>query len=176
MNLASDSFEIEYDGNRSSVSDCLGAIRALGFNPRVVARGSHTQRRADHPGGPIPEPIASALTRANQRGQLLFVEFYADWCAPCRLLDESVFPDPAIRKALNRFQKLRVDTDRHPKAGEAMGITTLPTLVILDEEGKEVGRMAGLIDRSGLLGWLDEVQGAGIHRETPIRTTTSTVH
>lgn len=155
MDLASDSFEIEYDGSGTDASDYLKAIRALGFNPRIVDHGEERTRRVRRMLDPIPEPIASALAHAKRRHRPLFVEFRAEWCGPCKVLDETVFPDPAVKKALRSFQQVRVDTDDHPDAGNAFGVTTIPTLLLLDEDGHELGRMAGSIDRAGLLRWLD---------------------
>ena len=102
----------------------------------------------------IPEPIAGALARAKSGGQLVLVDFYADWCVPCRILEADVIPDPRVQHALAGFVLIKVDTDRFPGAATSYGINVMPTLLVLDADGLELDRIAGKIETKSLFGQL----------------------
>lgn len=53
-----------------------------------------------------------ALAMAKVQPRLIFVDLYADWCVPCRVMDKNVYGDPVIAKALNdRFYAVKLDAD-----------------------------------------------------------------
>jgi thiol:disulfide interchange protein len=98
-------------------------------------------------------PLDQAGARASSANRILLIDFTADWCAPCHLLDAEVFGDPVLAKAINeRFIPVRV-VDRKREEGqnapnvEALeqhyGIRSFPTVVFVDVDGTERARMEG---------------------------------
>ena len=85
------------------------------------------------------------------------MDFYADWCAPCKILEAEIIPDPLVQKALRGFILIRVDTDQFPKASQTYNIGVMPTLLILDAQGRELDRIAGMIDVTTLVAHLQNV-------------------
>ncbi len=75
------------------------------------------------------------------------VDFYADWCGPCRMM-APVLDSLAAARA-GSVLVLKVDTDKDPGLSERYGVRGIPTLVVL-HHGKEVGRHVGLATRVDL--------------------------
>ena len=85
-----------------------------------------------------PQP---GLTMAEFRGRVAsgvsLVDFWADWCGPCRV------QAPIIAKLAGRFEGkvmvVKVDVDANRGIAEELGIEAIPTIIIF-KDGKEAGR------------------------------------
>jgi thiol:disulfide interchange protein DsbD len=94
---------------------------------------------------------------ANNRGQISMLDFYADWCIPCRVMEEKVFTDPEVKQALSRFKLLQADVtendevDIHLKS--ELAVLNPPTIVFFDQSGNEIiqARITGKVDSAKLL-------------------------
>ena len=80
------------------------------------------------------------------------VDFYADWCGPCRMLY------PILEKVANEVQGrvtiIKIDIDRAQKIAALYSITSVPTLLLF-KDGKEIGRIVGLRDEKAIVQFLD---------------------
>lgn len=53
-----------------------------------------------------------ALEKAKDSKKLVFVDLYADWCIPCRIMDANTYSDPTVASILNtRFVSAKLDVD-----------------------------------------------------------------
>ncbi len=83
------------------------------------------------------------MARAERQGRPLIMDFYADWCAPCRELDEITFHDPrVVALARKSFVMIKVDLTRrnqplHQRLLARYQVKGVPTVVFLDPGGKE---------------------------------------
>jgi thiol:disulfide interchange protein len=86
----------------------------------------------------------AALKKAKAASNLVMIDFYADWCAPCKQLDAQTFRNAKVRQFLqNRTVPIRVDVDKNKKLVGKYNIQAIPCMVFVDGEGKEVGRILG---------------------------------
>jgi len=77
----------------------------------------------------------------------VLVDFYADWCGPCKLIAPIV--DELAQAWAGRALFLKLDTDRNPGFTQRFGIRGIPTLIAF-RFGKESGRQVGLAQRAQL--------------------------
>jgi len=73
-------------------------------------------------------------------GVPVLVDFYADWCGPCRMV--APFVDEIAQKNVGRMLVAKVDTDRAPDVAMRYGIRSIPTLIVF-QNGAELERSVG---------------------------------
>jgi thiol-disulfide isomerase/thioredoxin len=108
------------------------------------------------------------LDRARAENKLVLVDFYAEWCGPCKTMDKQTFTDARVVRALEDLVPVRVDSEEtQPRNGfvgaalaEEYGVTGYPTLMLLDADGEIVARKFGAQTPRQLLAWIDGVRAA----------------
>ena len=86
-----------------------------------------------------------ALAEAREQGKKVFVDVYTDWCGPCIVMQETVFPLPEVGDYFNaRFVNYKLDAEDEsiggPEIAARYEVKAYPTYLILDNEGLEIGR------------------------------------
>lgn len=77
----------------------------------------------------------------------VLVDFFATWCGPCKMLS------PILEKAESTIKVIKIDTDEFEDLARKYGVMSIPTLVLL-EDGKEIKRNIGFIDKESLENFL----------------------
>ncbi len=76
------------------------------------------------------------------------IDFYADWCAPCRMMP-SILKEVKNTKG-DQVRILKIDVDKNPKLAAKYGIRNIPTLMIF-QNGKSIWRKAGVAQAGEIL-------------------------
>lgn len=94
------------------------------------------------------EPVSTDGLRelAVGSGKLVFIDLYATWCRPCRMMERDVFSRRDVGEFMNRyFVCARYDTDKATgrELLKRYGNNAVPTFLIFDIEGQLLGRIQG---------------------------------
>ena len=91
--------------------------------------------------------------KANEK---MLVDFYADWCIPCKELDAMTFSDPRVAAESKKFSAYKVDmtqtlSDETEALRNKFRIVGMPTILIINSKGEEIERITGFMNSDHLL-------------------------
>ena len=72
----------------------------------------------------------------------VLVDFYADWCGPCKMMAPLV--DQLAARVTGTALVAKLDTDRAQAIAGSLGIRGIPTIIVF-REGREVARQSGVL-------------------------------
>ncbi|MEN3040037.1 MAG: thioredoxin family protein [Bacteroidia bacterium] len=110
------------------------------------------------------------LKEAQKQGKPIFVDFYAVWCGPCKMLERYTFSNPEVGAYVEKnYIAYRIDAERGEGSSLAdrYRIRAYPTIVFLDPQGNEIGRQVGYVDAPGFLGILQRYREQYSKTQTP---------
>lgn len=98
--------------------------------------------------------LDGALAEARRTGRPVLADFNAAWCPPCIAMKHEVWPDPAVERAVaDGYVPLFVDVDRNTAAAERYHVDGIPTILVLDGDGRIV-RRTGFLDAAAMTSFL----------------------
>jgi len=102
--------------------------------------------------------MPAALERARTEGKPVLVNFYADWCVWCKRLDSTTLHDAKVATMLrDRVVPVRLDVEGNGRRlSNEYRVDGLPTVLVLDADGREIGRIPGYMPPAG---FLERVEG-----------------
>ena len=80
----------------------------------------------------------------------VLLDFYADWCGPCRMVSPIV---DEIAEERDDIVVGKINVDAEPELAEAFGVISIPTLVVL-KDGQIVNRVSGARPKAQILSLL----------------------
>lgn len=86
---------------------------------------------------------------------VVFVDFYADWCGPCRMTG------PIIEQLAEETKEVRfvkIDVDKNPDLATTYSVFSIPTFLIL-KDGKPLSQFVGAQSREGFLAEINKALG-----------------
>jgi thiol:disulfide interchange protein DsbD len=106
------------------------------------------------------KPEIAPVSLSGSKGMI--IDFYADWCIPCKELDANTFSDERVIAIANSFVTLKADMTKSLSPDvEALrnkyNIVGVPTVLILDSKGKEVQRLTGFVNADEFIKLLNSV-------------------
>jgi len=96
-------------------------------------------------------------------GQPVVIDFYADWCVPCKELDVITFTDKNVIEESKRFRRYKIDltstgSEETQLAMKKYSIVGVPTVILFDSNGSEVKRITSFVNPEEFLKILKEVE------------------
>lgn len=114
-------------------------------------------------GPPAPEPpmfqaglrFHDGMASAQRDHKPLFVVLSATWCGPCQSYQRGALVDPRVEQWVTaNAVAVHVDVDEDLAAAEALGVSSIPTTIMI-RDGAELGRFTGGLSAGELMQWLE---------------------
>lgn len=100
----------------------------------------------------------SAEAEAKRQGLPLIVHFYAEWCGPCQQMERETLGSLALqRQVQGRFIAVKIDSDKHPDLVQRFRIDSLPSDLILGNDGAILARSGKYVSQQEYFSRLSEV-------------------
>ncbi len=98
----------------------------------------------------------AAVGDANTAEKVLVVEFYADWCGPCKHFEKNVLSDKEVVHALEQveFRRFDYDSTAGKRYAHRMGIHAIPAVVAIGRDGNGFRRLKGSVPKEMFLRFL----------------------
>ena len=97
--------------------------------------------------------LNEALATAKKEKKLVFVDFYTDWCGPCKKMASETFPDKTLGDFMNKkFVCIKLNAEKEGAAdAKRLGVTAYPTFYVLDANGTKNCEIKGYMDAETFL-------------------------
>ncbi len=104
--------------------------------------------------------LDAAIAKAKSENKLIFIDTYASWCAPCKVMDK-VFAEQHIGEYFNDDfinVKINMDGGQGPIMQNRYGVVWLPTLLIIDGYGEVLMKLDKVVTAGELLDYVNEAR------------------
>jgi thioredoxin 1 len=93
-------------------------------------------------------------TEVGKHKEILMVDFWAEWCAPCRAIAPTL--DELAREGLGKVSLVKVNVDDNPALAARYGIRSIPTILFI-KGGAVVDQVVGAVPKAQLKKKLDAI-------------------
>ena len=100
------------------------------------------------------KPIAinkNNFEEIKKNNRAILIDFYADWCGPCRMLSPII---DEIAKERDDIVVGKINVDNEPELAEKFGVFSIPTLVII-KNGEIAHQSAGARPKAQIIALLE---------------------
>jgi thioredoxin 1 len=87
---------------------------------------------------------------------VVLVDFWAPWCAPCRMLAPIL--EEVDAEMGSQVKIVKVNVDNNPESAAKFGVMAIPTLILF-KNGEQVAKLNGLQPKEQLIAWVKEYLG-----------------
>jgi thiol:disulfide interchange protein len=108
--------------------------------------------------------LKAAFELAAKQDKPLMVEFMAEWCPSCKMMEDSTFVDPGVIEKAARFVPVRIDVDgqkdvadRYNSSARKYGGIGIPNILFMTRDGVRLKHRIGYMDAATLTAVMDSV-------------------
>jgi thioredoxin 1 len=80
------------------------------------------------------------------------VDFWAEWCGPCKMIGPSL--EEIAKEMKGKVKIAKMNVDENPNVSTKLGIRSIPTLMVF-KSGKKVGEKIGALPKGELVKWIN---------------------
>lgn len=109
---------------------------------KEILKGLEEKRKMD---AKVVHVTDSNFDEIVSKNPLVLVDFWAEWCMPCRMIAPVV--EDLAREYAGKILVGKLNVDENPATAERFQVFSIPTLIIM-KEGREVERIVGCVQKS----------------------------
>ncbi|GAA4458807.1 hypothetical protein GCM10023189_31650 [Nibrella saemangeumensis] len=133
---------------------------------QVAAGDDKSPKRSEEEGIQFTDAAwAAILKKAKAEKKVIFLDAYASWCGPCKLLQKNVFTKKEIGDYFNRqFINVKMDMEKGegPSVAQMYPLEAYPTLFFIDGNGRVLKKVIGYRSPQELLSIGKSVKGPSL--------------
>jgi thioredoxin-related protein len=98
--------------------------------------------------------FSTILAKAKKENKLVFIDAYASWCGPCKLMVKNVFPQKAVGDYYNsHFVNAKIDMEKGEgvELAKKYNVKAFPTYLFVDGNGEVVHRTLGYVEENDFI-------------------------
>jgi thiol:disulfide interchange protein len=106
--------------------------------------------------------VDKGLAQAKKDGKPVMIDFMAEWCPPCRAMEDSTFGDSAVVKKASAFVPVRIDIDKQREVAAKYGALArkyggigIPNILFLSPGGGKIKHIVGYYGPNRLVAAMD---------------------
>lgn len=103
--------------------------------------------------GPVSIDDASFEQEVLKSEQVVLVDFWAEWCGPCRMIAPVL--EQVATSMQDKVKVVKMNVDENPSTPSQYGIRSIPTLILF-KNGKAVSTKVGPLPKNKLEEWVNE--------------------
>lgn len=109
--------------------------------------------------GPIAwgDSLEKARKAAAKDHKVVLMDFYAEWCVPCKQMLSTTYKDKRVVSRAKKFVPILIDVDKQPKLAQKYNIDAIPAVIFLDAKGKVLRQESGYHDANEFLKLMNSV-------------------
>ncbi len=130
----------------------LNKIKQRKLDERIK-KASEGEKRSSVGGGEPRHLSDGDFTEVIDKTDTALVDFYADWCGPCRMMAPAV--ETLAKEYNGKALIAKVNVDNNPAVAQKFGVCSIPTFAIF-RKGKLAGTIVGAVGKEALKSALDK--------------------
>ena len=119
---------------------------------------SYLGRRALTQSGLELHELEDAFPKARAESKLVLADLSAIWCPSCRTLDQKVFSDPNVKRAIHErfiFARVEYESEQGKAFQKKYNLSGFPNLLVLDPDGRVVKHLKVVFEPTQFLAQLE---------------------
>ena len=135
-------------------------MRRMGLRIAIFFFSLNCLLAADSGGISWYKDIEQASAAAREANKPMLLDFWADWCVACWVMEKSVYAEAGVVEVVSKkFVPVQIDFDKQEKLARKYNVASLPTILFTDSYGTELFRHEGILDAEELTELLKALPG-----------------